>query len=53
LIFILKFSGKSHFIYITMPRSTDNVTCHTQRLDTWHFIYLFIFKLKKIKIKKN
>jgi len=22
---------------ITMPRGTDNATCHTQGLDTWHF----------------
>jgi len=21
---------------ITMPRGTDNVTCHTPGLDTWH-----------------
>jgi len=33
---------------ITMPRGTDNATCHTQGLDTWHF-YLFILK----KLKKN
>jgi len=22
---------------ITMSRGTDNATCHTQGLDTWHF----------------
>jgi len=26
---------------ITMPRDTDNATCHTQGLDTWHFILFF------------
>jgi len=29
---------------ITMPRGTDNATCHTQGLDTWH-IYLFFLKI--------
>jgi len=38
-----------------MPRVTDNATCHTQGLDTWHFYYfLKLKKFKKIKnLKKN
>jgi len=34
---------------ITMPRGTDNATCHT-----WHFYFLFFknFK-KKLKLKKK
>jgi len=39
-----------------MPRVTH--TCHTQELDTWHFLFLFSKNFKKIiknlkKIKKN
>jgi len=26
---------------IVMLRGTDNATCHTQRLDTWHFYFYF------------
>jgi len=37
---------------ITMPRGTDNATCHTQGLDTWHF-FILKKKLKKLKIKKK
>jgi len=29
---------------ITMPRGTDNATCHTQGLDTWHFFLIFFKK---------
>jgi len=32
---------------ITMPRGTDNATCHTQGLDTWHFYFYFLKNLKK------
>jgi len=32
---------------IAMPRDTDNVTCHTQRPDTWYFYFIFL-KFKKI-----
>ena len=38
---------------IAMPRGTDNATCHTQGLDTWHF-YIFLKKVKKkLKFKKK
>jgi len=39
---------------IAMPRGTDNATCHTQGLDTWHF-YIFLKKVKKKlkNLKKN
>jgi len=37
---------------ITMPRGTDNATCHTQGLDTWHFYFLKKIK-NKIKNKKK
>jgi len=33
---------------IVISRDTDNVTCHTQGFDTWHF---FIFYFQKIKKK--
>jgi len=28
---------------------TDNATCHTQRFDTWHFLFFFQKKFKKFK----
>jgi len=34
---------------IAMPRGTNNATCHTQGLDTWHFEFF----LKKIKKKSK
>jgi len=37
-------------VALTMPRGTDNATCHTQGLDTWHF-YFFLKKILKIKKK--
>jgi len=36
---------------IAMSRDTNNATCHTQDLETWHFYFLFFKKLKK-KLKK-
>jgi len=39
---------------IAMSRGTDNVMCHTQGLDTWHFYFIFKKLKKKLKkIKKN
>jgi len=35
---------------IAMPFGTDNVTCHTQGLDTWYFNF-FSKNLKKFKKK--
>jgi len=39
---------------MTLTRDIDNVTCHTQGLDTWHFYFYFQKIKKKLKeIKKN
>jgi len=34
---------------IAMPRGINNATCHTQELNTWHFLFLFQKNLKKFK----
>jgi len=34
---------------IAMPRDTNNATCHTQRLDTWHFFQKIKKKIKNFK----
>jgi len=32
---------------IAMSRGTDNATCHTHGLDTWHFYFFFQKNFKK------